>query len=108
MFFALGRSRTGELPMSFVAGVKKYTVIGAAVALWIPAVGFRISTLWKYSITAGHPAEPPVDYHGSGAWAGECFGIFLIARLPSRPSGLGVTCERRPQPFLAFMYLKIP
>jgi hypothetical protein len=47
--------------MSFVAGVKKYTVIGAAVALWIPAVGFRISTLWKYSITAGHPTEPPVD-----------------------------------------------
>jgi hypothetical protein len=48
--------------MSFVAGVKKYTVIGAAVALWISAVGFGISTLWKYSITAGHPAEPPVDW----------------------------------------------
>jgi hypothetical protein len=48
--------------MSFVARVKKHSAIGAAVALWIPAVGFGISTLWKYSITAGHPAEPPIDW----------------------------------------------
>jgi hypothetical protein len=45
--------------MSFVAGIKKHALIGAAVALWIPAVGFGISTLWKYSVTPGHPAEPP-------------------------------------------------
>ena len=48
--------------MSFVAGIKKHAVIAAAVALWIPAVCYGISTLWKYSITAGHPAEPPVKW----------------------------------------------
>ena len=48
--------------MSFVAAIKKQVLIGTAVALWIPAVGFGISTLWKYSITAGHPAEPPADW----------------------------------------------
>jgi hypothetical protein len=48
--------------MSFAAGIKKHALIGAAVALWIPGVGFGISTLWKYSITAGHPAEPPADW----------------------------------------------
>jgi hypothetical protein len=48
--------------MSFVAGIKKHALIGAAVALWIPAVGFGISTLWKYSNTPGHPAEPPADW----------------------------------------------
>jgi hypothetical protein len=48
--------------MSLVAGIKKHALVGAAVALWIPAVGFGISTLWKYSITAGHPAEPPSDW----------------------------------------------
>jgi hypothetical protein len=48
--------------MSPVAGMKKNALIGAAVALWIPAVGFGISTLWKYSITPGHPAEPPVNW----------------------------------------------
>ncbi len=48
--------------MSFLSGVKKHAVIGAAVALWIPAVGFGIGMLWKYSITAGHPAAPPLDW----------------------------------------------
>jgi hypothetical protein len=48
--------------MSFVSGIKKHAVIGAAVALWIPAVGFGISTLWTYSTTAGHPAAPPLDW----------------------------------------------
>jgi len=48
--------------MSFVTGIKKHALIGAAVALWIPGVGFGISRLWKYSITAGHPAEPPADW----------------------------------------------
>lgn len=48
--------------MPFVAGIKKHVLVGAAVALWIPAVGFGISKLWKYSITAGHPAEPPADW----------------------------------------------
>jgi hypothetical protein len=48
--------------MSFVAGVKKHAVITAAVALWIPAVCFGISTVWRYSITAGHPAAPPIEW----------------------------------------------
>lgn len=48
--------------MSFIAAVKKHAVIGVAVALWIPAVCYGISTLWKYSTTAGHPAQPPADW----------------------------------------------
>jgi hypothetical protein len=42
--------------MSLVAGVRKHAIIALAVALWIPAVGYGINTLWRYSITAGHPA----------------------------------------------------
>ena len=42
--------------------LQKRAFIGAVVLLWIPAVGFGISTLWKYSFAAGHPAEPPLDW----------------------------------------------
>src|SRR5436309_12091604 len=45
--------------MSFFGGSKKQGVIVAAVALWVPAVTFGISVLWKYSTPPGHPAAPP-------------------------------------------------
>jgi hypothetical protein len=46
--------------MSFLAGLKKQSVIVVAVALWIPAVAFGINTLWKYSTTPGRPGSPPL------------------------------------------------
>jgi len=48
--------------MSLVLGIRKNAIIAVAVALWIPAVGYGINALWKYSITAGHPAEPPSEW----------------------------------------------
>jgi hypothetical protein len=48
--------------MSIFARIKKNAIVLGAVALWIPAVTFGMATLWKYSITTGHPAEPPVDW----------------------------------------------
>ena len=48
--------------MSLVVGIRKNTIIAVAVALWIPAVGYGINTLLRYSTTAGHPAEPPSDW----------------------------------------------
>lgn len=41
---------------------QKRVFIGAFVALWIPAVGYGIGTLWKYSATPGHPAAPPHEW----------------------------------------------
>jgi hypothetical protein len=63
------------LQMSLFAGLKKHAIIGTAVAFWIPAVGFGINTLVKYSTTPGHPAAPPLDWprtapiHRSGSRA---------------------------------------
>jgi hypothetical protein len=48
--------------MSFLGGLKKQTAIIAFVALWIPAVAFGISTLWKFSTTAGPSGTAPVDW----------------------------------------------
>jgi len=62
--------------MSFLARVKKDALIGAAVALWIPAVGLGMARLWQYSITAGPPGEPPLDWPRSAP----------IARLAGRAS----------------------
>jgi hypothetical protein len=42
--------------------IKKHAFIGAIALLWIPAVGYGINTLWRYSATAGHPAQPPLDW----------------------------------------------
>lgn len=40
----------------------KRLAIGVAVALWIPAVGFGLNVLWKYSTTPGRAAEPPLEW----------------------------------------------
>src|SRR5690348_5579320 len=48
--------------MAFFSGSKNQGVIIAAVVLWVPAVTFGISVLWKYSTTEGHPAAPPVNW----------------------------------------------
>jgi hypothetical protein len=48
--------------MSLVAGIRKNAIIAVAVAVWIPAVGYGVNTLWRYSTTAGHPAEPPSEW----------------------------------------------
>ena len=42
--------------------LKKNAVIAIGVALWLPAVGFGIDALWKYSTTPGRPAEPPLNW----------------------------------------------
>ena len=41
------------------------TVTVAAFALWIPAVGWGLQTLFRYSFTPGHSASPPRDWPGS-------------------------------------------
>jgi hypothetical protein len=51
--------------MSFLKGLKRQGVIAAAVALWVPAVAFGISVLWKYSTTPGQPAAPPASWPAS-------------------------------------------
>jgi hypothetical protein len=48
--------------MSFFAGLKKQSVIVLVVALWLPAVGYGISVLWKYSTTPGTPATAPLNW----------------------------------------------
>jgi hypothetical protein len=48
--------------MSFLARLKKQSVIVAAVALWIPAVAFGITVMWRYSTTPGRPATPPLNW----------------------------------------------
>jgi len=48
--------------MSCLPGLKKQAVIAAAVALWVPAVGFGIHVLWRYSTTPGNPGTPPLDW----------------------------------------------
>src|SRR5580698_9865761 len=42
--------------------LKKPAAVVVAVALWVPAVGFGIEVLWRYSNTPGRPATPPVDW----------------------------------------------
>jgi hypothetical protein len=51
--------------MPFFRGSKKQAVLVAAVVLWVPAVTFGISVLWKYSTTPGLPAAPPPDWPAS-------------------------------------------
>lgn len=54
--------------MRLPPSVKKNTIIAVAVAFWLPAVGFGINALWKYSTTPGRPATPPLEWpHHSGA-----------------------------------------
>jgi hypothetical protein len=60
--FGSSRLKNGALGMSFLANLKKQSVIVAAVALWIPAVAFGINVLWKYSTTPGAPATPPPNW----------------------------------------------
>jgi len=48
--------------MSFSAGLKKHAVIAAALALWVPSVGFGINVLWQYSTTPGRTGAPPLDW----------------------------------------------
>lgn len=48
--------------MPLVGRTKKNFIVIVAFVLWIPAVAFGITTLWKYSTAAGHPAEPPIDW----------------------------------------------
>lgn len=45
--------------MNYVKAIRNQAVIVAAVALWLPAVGYGISVMWSYATTPGHPAEPP-------------------------------------------------
>ena len=45
--------------MKFLKAVKKQAIIVAAVALWLPAVGYGLNVMWSYATTPGHPAEPP-------------------------------------------------
>lgn len=42
--------------------LKKQAAVVAAVALWVPAVGFGIGVLWRYSYTPARPGTPPVDW----------------------------------------------
>jgi len=48
--------------MSLLQALKKQVVITAVVALWIPAVAFGVNVLWKYSMTPGQPAAPPLNW----------------------------------------------
>ena len=44
------------------SSLKKRAVIIAAVALWIPAVGFGLRVMWRYSSAPGRPATPPMEW----------------------------------------------
>jgi hypothetical protein len=48
--------------VSLVSGLKKHGVVGVVILLWIPAVGFGISKLLKYSTTPGQAAIAPFDW----------------------------------------------
>ncbi len=48
--------------MSLLAGLKKYAVVAAFVAVWLPAMAFGFRVLWKYSTTPGHAGTPPMDW----------------------------------------------
>ncbi|HXB74671.1 MAG TPA: hypothetical protein VNY05_40930 [Candidatus Acidoferrales bacterium] len=45
--------------MQSLGTLKKNAAVLAAVALWIPMVGFGIRTLWQYAGTPGRAATPP-------------------------------------------------
>lgn len=42
--------------------LKRNSIIILAVALWIPAVGYGIDVLWKYSTTPGRAASAPPSW----------------------------------------------
>jgi hypothetical protein len=48
--------------MSLLSGLKKQSIIVAAIAVWVPAVAFGINVLWKYSTTPGTPATAPLKW----------------------------------------------
>jgi hypothetical protein len=43
----------------FTTALRRHAIVAAAVALWVPAVGYGVNLLWRYSTTPGHPASPP-------------------------------------------------
>lgn len=51
--------------MSLFAPLKGRSTVAIFLALWIPAVGFGINTLLKYSSTPGRTAEAPLDWPSS-------------------------------------------
>lgn len=59
------------------AGLPRHRpIIALAFALWIPAVGFGLNVLWRYSTTPGRAASAPLEWP-SGA---------PIRRAPGRPT----------------------
>ena len=48
--------------MSFLIRLRKHSILVAFVAVWIPAVGFGINTLLKYSMTPGDAGAAPSDW----------------------------------------------
>jgi hypothetical protein len=67
--------------MGYLRAIKKHVVIMAAVALWLPAVGYGINVMWTYATTPGHPAEPPrfLPANGSIARSGDRATLLLFA-----------------------------
>jgi hypothetical protein len=41
---------------------RRLFIIVTAAILWVPAVAFGISALWRYSTTPGRPASPPLHW----------------------------------------------
>ena len=42
--------------------VRKHAVVAIALAVWLPGVAYGFNVLWRYSMTPGHPASPPVEW----------------------------------------------
>jgi hypothetical protein len=48
--------------MQSLGTLRKHAAVLVAVALWIPAVGFGIHTIWQYADTPGRAATPPAAW----------------------------------------------
>lgn len=46
----------------FLDAIRKHAVVAIALGVWLPGVAYGFSVLWRYSMTPGHPASPPVRW----------------------------------------------
>ena len=46
----------------FSNAIRKHAAVAIALAVWLPGVAYGFSVLWRYSMTPGHPASPPVKW----------------------------------------------
>jgi hypothetical protein len=55
-----------ETTVNYFRTLKKQAIIVAAIVLWLPAVSYGLSVMWRYATTPGHPAEPPLFWPAGG------------------------------------------